>query len=1442
MDHFLLVHILFVLSLYPVHGFEFSLAPSSYALPSLSSQITSRLTNAVEGSSSHIHLHESIYNSQNCVLTSMSIKLSGKSTIITSSVTSDIIGREQSQRNHKIHKTDNIAMRNLFVVSNSTVTFSSLIFELNRQSVSIAQVKSSHLTLHSCSIHSASDTTPFLVDTASDSDVSIFVLSTNLVSQTPSVLLPLASFSCPQSGTDDETVTTHFSDMSESYRKIVSITQNDVVLRDQTNTFGCGPLFDSRLSVSSGSSDLFSVHTCLGRTSMTNMSSVPPPDSIPHVSQTIFGSHVTHSSHHMFGTCCSPQSRQSSLTLTNSSFSHCSTTLAPVDENHKQFALLHREGSINLNISGSDTDLLTVTRCTFKSLTGSQASLFVLCEGPTSVKECSFIDGASSTHPGGSIYVTNDNTSPTAVHQCSFLNSSAPNGGNAYFYRSGILMVDECVFKEGKTKGTVGDFGGGGMWISYAQSTTIRNCQIHQCESKQHRNESGNDFNTYWNPNVLGVLADNVRNCDTTTGTNSFWTGNPDYASVLTLLPDAVSATVQSIEVVSVDAMVTLKVTVNTSVKGTLLVDVDNTADSAYDPTEHRGTPAVHRLLSFPFLSEGTTATCAVPVGSWGLLQFDTWYTLIGVSIENQVMEGIPTVKFIIPGPPRICDAECLPGTGLDHALVKLTGKRISRGTYEVEVEEVEGISFEVTFENDKELIDNSTAASVLLFGDGAKLTFSTNYTLKVVRKKDTSDSIPFDPFKIWFFTPAASTRLTGVNTINFLNPETEKICQFRFVGEHLTASRQYQLTLTSTIDAKHTRSLLISTDTKKVIESIDHVMFPHSGDRIDFGREYRVTQMVDQTSSASLLIADFTFTTPPEPPRLKTITTSSSNNGIAVSFAGFGLIADSPLVLTMSSDINHEPSQQILCSAHDSTEIRDYSLYPKTADVNQLKYDTTYTIERATLSGRKVHLEDTLTLTTPEEPPRVENASIDIIKQKTGVEISLTGVLFETGSYKVTFTCSGEQTVVVSGKATVDNLIVLDKVSILDSSPTFLVPGKTYIVSKVEKDSMGVLTSIIVNDDVSVLVPNPPIVSSLIFEFVNSLQNLCKIQVRGSDFVAGTEYEVTLNSILRIGVRFKTSTEGESDEVSIGQNGQLKHNTKYTLTEMTPIREDDGEILCSGTLWFETGERIVMEVIVREGGSDEREECGTIGKPCESVLVGWRVGEDEGMSGVVVKIDRSGGFGGRVVVGEKDLEIGGLFEGQSRLVVDEGDLGERGEEEVIAMSGGSIVIVGVTLCLPPSPLKWNSDWQKRRREEGGVLSIVVGSSNVRERREVGLLGNVFVDSSVSWSESGEESRGGIIVRSVGVGQTKIDLRGSWFEETAVSGVILDRDEGGIPIVEKKRKIVHTPSHSGHTGLVVVVGRVLPVIRREGSSFSGCSLRMVSGEAEQAMEQHTDEL
>ncbi|KAK2956726.1 hypothetical protein BLNAU_8360 [Blattamonas nauphoetae] len=121
--------------------------------------------------------------------------------------------------------------------------------------------------------------------------------------------------------------------------------------------------------------------------------------------------------------------------------------------------------------------------------------------------------------------------------------------------------------------------------------------------------------------------------------------------------------------------------------------------------------------------------------------------------------------------------------------------------------------------------------------------------------------------------------------------------------------------------------------------------------------------------------------------------------------------------------------------------------------------------------------------------------------------------------------------------------------------------------------------------------------------------------------------------------------------------------------------------ILFDPSLSFTTGGRIV-EVIVSEGGSNRTSECGTFSTPCGSIAIGWKSGTEGGSDEVFVHIYKSARFGDQIGVGQKRLEMRGLLEGKSRVVVDD-DLPLEGKEEgVVVVTGGSVHLMELTMCL----------------------------------------------------------------------------------------------------------------------------------------------------------------
>ncbi|KAK2950442.1 hypothetical protein BLNAU_14560 [Blattamonas nauphoetae] len=119
----------------------------------------------------------------------------------------------------------------------------------------------------------------------------------------------------------------------------------------------------------------------------------------------------------------------------------------------------------------------------------------------------------------------------------------------------------------------------------------------------------------------------------------------------------------------------------------------------------------------------------------------------------------------------------------------------------------------------------------------------------------------------------------------------------------------------------------------------------------------------------------------------------------------------------------------------------------------------------------------------------------------------------------------------------------------------------------------------------------------------------------------------------------------------------------------------------------------------------------------------------------------------------------------------------------------------------------------------GWTLSIVLVRTEPLARRSVVDLLSCLVIDCCGLDSS---SQNGAVVVDCGEGVTRLNLCGSWFEETTATSPPFERDGDGRLVLSKNRKIVFSSSQSA--GAVVVANRIVPTIRRTGSAFSNCRL------------------
>ncbi|KAK2950167.1 hypothetical protein BLNAU_14853 [Blattamonas nauphoetae] len=538
----------------------------------------------------------------------------------------------------------------------------------------------------------------------------------------------------------------------------------------------------------------------------------------------------------------------------------------------------------------------------------------------------------------------------------------------------------------------------------------------------------------------------------------------------------------------------------------------------------------------------------------------------------------------------------------------------------------------------------------------------------------------------------------------------------FRLVGRGVAAGT-YVVHIVGMDDPAFTVSFDGSTEaeTQNMYSTEVSISLFGEGSKFSPNTQYEVN-LVKMNGSSKPVFLDPSrlFFTTPNPPRLTSVGdvrfTDPSKSSIEVDLFGVGLAAgDFTLVVSSASGVEIPlPVNRISSSSGKATAIV-YSVAESEVD---LMFGETYTISSLSNTAGIGVIFNTLTFSTPTEPERLLSASCassfsDPQQSKLLLTFSSRALLANT-EYTITFRSTAVSSI-PSHTKTIS--VTTENDGRIASFDHCLYPieegpkrgeqlefGVRYTVVSFTRGS----TSLPFDTQThSFVVPaEPPRIESASIQF-NIPGTACVLSFAGTRLRIGKTYKVTLNPTQSFTITMKSTTLAQSEALPVGSAGSLQFETKYEVSTITPLDAADGVILFDTPLTLSVPKKPTSTLIFvdSERGSEKTEECGTIRTPCSSVLNGWKVGEEQDVDGIIVKIDGKGGFGGRVVVGEKKLEIGGIKRGQSRLEVEEGVLGEGGEEGVITISGGSVVIVGVTLCLPPS----------RQFGKSGMGSVVSG-------------------------------------------------------------------------------------------------------------------------------------
>ncbi|KAK2943473.1 hypothetical protein BLNAU_21609 [Blattamonas nauphoetae] len=232
--------------------------------------------------------------------------------------------------------------------------------------------------------------------------------------------------------------------------------------------------------------------------------------------------------------------------------------------------------------------------------------------------------------------------------------------------------------------------------------------------------------------------------------------------------------------------------------------------------------------------------------------------------------------------------------------------------------------------------------------------------------------------------------------------------------------------------------------------------------------------------------------------------------------------------------------------------------LYPSNAE-GRLEWATEYEVTKVMWVGedeepeQEIPLRESLTLTTPTEPPRISSVARSLSGKKDLVIVELIGT-------KLT---SAGQTVVISGSSrNISSSGVIFNVTSTQCFVNFsigssdddshVVFGRQYELLSVGTDS----SSFAVNGGLFFTVPHPPRIASIVPQTEVSSSSFV-LSVSGENLPSGSTYLVTLTSDHTFNILFSSAIAGTAT-VQIGRSGEVEYGTEYAIKSI--IRKEEGK------------------------------------------------------------------------------------------------------------------------------------------------------------------------------------------------------------------------------------------------------------------------------------------
>ncbi|KAK2946907.1 hypothetical protein BLNAU_18131 [Blattamonas nauphoetae] len=656
-------------------------------------------------------------------------------------------------------------------------------------------------------------------------------------------------------------------------------------------------------------------------------------------------------------------------------------------------------------------------------------------------------------------------------------------------------------------------------------------------------------------------------------------------------------------------------------------------------------------------------------------------YKVLSAGADSSSVIVKTGLSIEVPHPPRITSIVVPKEISTSTFDLSVSGSNLqSDKTYTVKL--TCGLTFDILFSS------TSAGSSTIPIGGSGYVQYDTEYTIEsIIRKENVKDDEHILFSESTFTTPLGPT-LSSISC-DFLSSNPDFV-QVSFSTTRMP-TEDFTLTLTTTQTPSETIPLTITP--ANLSAGFVLVEVYKKTNSLKYGTEYSVSGMKSSSVSAAVLTQP--FSTPDAPFRITSADCSlggDKQKSALVTPKGVKLGGGKDFNVTVWKMKGTTPTGSGIVlrgtlSGASSSTTHTLSVLIYGTPNPLLSFETTYLITQFEVDGEVSVVDVDASFTIPPEPPRIVGMETRrLTKDRTKMIVSLDGsaLLARTGMVSLT---GGNTNCDLLSDVTIKNNTHCTAEFAVGTEETSdqLKFGEEYALKGSWTESSGFLTE----DGITIVVPLPPTITKMEFIFSNTLHTVCFVTFTGTDLIVGSSLNVTLNNSLSFIVTITSETEAKSSEMQIGWPTTLQHNTKYQITSIEAMDEDDGETLFDSAVSDTTGPLAHPFVVYIDSGSssDSSLFCGDFNRPCASIEDGWEIVEGIEILSLSISIVHNTTQTDPIrLLSPHDVVIESGPSTKPELFVSPSSLSELDGEGMVDVSGGRLWIHQVDVVLSDSP------------------------------------------------------------------------------------------------------------------------------------------------------------